>query len=105
MCKTRGISYNTVINLIKNKTISLDIHGNIIFKAYDDDNLFVGGELRSCNPNIKYRRVIGGTKPGYGVKIMIDNPEKAYFFESSIDMISFFELYKSKLHNCILISM
>lgn len=105
LCNSRYISYETVIELLNKKILSQDDHGNAVFKAYNETNVFVGGEIRVCSDKSKYRRIIAGTKSGYGVQIIKGTPTKVYFFESAIDMISFYDLYKNKLKHCLLTSM
>ena len=105
LCNTRGISYKTVKFLLKIGVLSQDNFGNAVFKAYDENKRFVGGELRVCSDKSNYRRIIGGTIPGYGFNIYIGTPQNAYFFEAAIDMISFYDIYKNRLQNCVLMSM
>lgn len=105
LCRKRGISYKTVKLLLDKGILKQDEHKNIVFKALDDKGKVVGGEIRSSQDYAKYRRVLGGSASGYGVNLCLGKPEKAYFFESAIDMISFYELYNESLKDCVLMSM
>lgn len=105
LCQKRGISYKTVKLLLDKGILKQDEHKNIVFKALDDQGKIVGGEIRSSQDYTKYRRVLGGSASGYGVNLCLGKPEKAYFFESAIDMISFYELYNESLKDCVLMSM
>ncbi len=105
LCQKRGISYKTVKLLLDKGILKQDERKNIVFKALDDKGKVVGGEIRSSQDYAKYRRVLGGSAIGYGVSLCLGKPEKAYFFESAIDMISFYELYNESLKDCVLMSM
>ena len=105
LCQKRGLSYKMVKLLLYKGILKQDEHKNIVFKALDDEGKVVGGEIRSSQDYAKYRRVLGGSASGYGVNLCLGKPEKAYFFESAIDMISFYELYNEGLKDCVLMSM
>ncbi len=105
LCQKRGISYKTVKLLLDKGILKQDECKNIVFKAFDDNGKFVGGEIRSSQDYTKYKRALGGSASGYGVSLCLGNPQKAYFFEGAIDMISFYELYNESLKDCVLMSM
>lgn len=105
LCKTRMIDYSIVRELIENKYINQDEKGNVVFKIYDELGELVGAELVGTNSNIRFKGVATGTKYGYGFNIKIGEPKKALFFESAIDLISFYQIHKDKLKNNILISL
>ena len=105
LCQKRGVSYKTVKLLLDKGILKQDEHKNLVFKALDDRGKFVGGEIRSSQDYAKYKRVLGGSASGYGVSLCLGKPQKAYFFEGAIDMISFYELYNESLKDCVLMSM
>ncbi len=105
LCKRRHINYNIIEEFVKKNVISQDNKGNVIFKILDENNRIIGAEKRGTYSGSHFKQVTKGSKRGYGVNISVGKPEKAFFFEGSIDLISFYELYKSELANSILVSM
>lgn len=105
LCKSRMISYEIVIELIKRGIIAQDTFGCVLFKALDENGEVVGAERRSMAVGSHFRQTVRGTNSLYGVNIPIGNPNSIFAFESSIDMISFYEIYHRKIRDSILVSL
>ena len=108
LTKTREIDYNLIIGLVKKGAISQEEKtGNVLFKYFDNKGKVIGAEKvgTSTEPKLKYKGIATGSESGYGFEIKRGNGEKAYFFESAIDMLSFVEMYNKELDNCRMISM
>lgn len=81
------ISYNIVKELINMNIVGQDQKGNAIFKVLDENKNVVGAEKRGTVTGSIFKQVANGSKSGYGVNIVIGEPQKAFFFESAIDLI------------------
>lgn len=82
----RKLDKNIINNLIKKKLISADIYNNCIF--YNDDK--TTAFLRSSNPNIRFFKATGIMD--FIVYTFGNGP--LYIFESPIDCISYYQMYK-----------
>lgn len=105
LCNTRKISYSIVKELILKKLIYQDGNGNVVFKILNENNDFVGGEVRGTCTYKPYKGILAGSNQCYGFNIVCGFPRKAMFFESAIDLISFYELFRHKLNSHVLISL
>lgn len=91
--KTRYIDYEIITHLKDNNYLFMDKRNNIVFPIYDETNNIVGAELQGTLTDIRFKGISEGSKYGYGFNIRTsEHPEKAFFFESAIDLISFYEL-------------
>jgi hypothetical protein len=97
LCQTRKIKYDLVKRLIDTHYLSQDEHNNAVFKIYNEKRELVGAELVGTLSTVRFKRIAQGTQAGYGFNITIGNPEKTLFFESPIDLLSFWSLNESKL--------
>ena len=106
LCKSRMLSYDVVCMFAGQGIIGQEENGNVLFKALTyTDKKYVGGEIRSTAPQSSYRRIMTGSDCNCGVNICIGDVRNAYFFESAIDMLSFYELYRRFLKDSILVSL
>lgn len=97
LCRTRKISYSLVKKLIEGHYISQDDRGNIVFKIYDEMGKLVGAELVGTLSTVRFKGIATGTKVGYGFNVAVGKPEKTLFFESPIDLLSFWTLNEKQL--------
>lgn len=81
-------------------------HTNIAFTIFDEFDNVLGYELQGTLDKVKFKGITEDTQYGYGFNLRTSNkPNRAFFFESAVDLISFYQLYKTHLEDSILISM
>ncbi|MCD7855265.1 MAG: DUF3849 domain-containing protein, partial [Clostridiales bacterium] len=103
LTESRGLSADMVNSLINEGKIAQDIHGNVVFKVFDRNGKLNGSELNGTSQN-RYKLTTGLEGNGFTVNPTgTYNPEKAVFFESAIDLLSYYELHKDE--TALLISM
>lgn len=102
LCKKRGLDYELVTALIKNKLLYQDAKGNCNFVIRDWDEQPIGQEIVGTG-DTSYKQIT--IHAGYGFHIYCGEPAYALFFESAIDLLSFYQLYHEKLTHHVLISM
>lgn len=108
--KTRFIDNNIIAYLKNNNHLFIDERNNIVFPIYDELNNIVGAELQGTLTYKKFKSISKNSKYGYGFNIKTSHqPKKAFFFESAIDLISFYQLceycFQADIEDSILISM
>ena len=108
--KTRYIDINIITYLLNNNHLFMDDHNNIVFPIYDENNKIVGAELQGTLTYKKFKGISKNSKYGYGFNIKTSHqPKKAFFFESAIDLLSFYQLckyrFQADIEDSILISM
>lgn len=103
--KTRYID-NTIINkFVKAHLIKQDERGNIVFLHLDEQGEIVGADLNGTNTYKRFKGVVRDSNPNYGWSIKIGKEAKEIFiFESPIDLMSYYQLYKNKIDNAVLVS-
>lgn len=112
----RKIDSDLVEAFVKADLIKEDSYKNVVFKWKDKGQL-IGANLQGTReiPEEKrlhvdrpyFKKVLPTTKEATnsGFNITRGYPEKLYFFEAPIDLLSYLSLNRSKLANCRLISM
>lgn len=106
LCKTRGLDYDMLSALVKESTISQEEKtGNVLFKYYDDRGKVIGAEKVGTSTEHKFKGIATGSAGGHGFEVVCGTGEKAFFFESAIDMLSYLQMYSKELDNCRLVSM
>jgi hypothetical protein len=112
----RKIDPDLVHALIKTDLIKEDIYKNVVFKWKEKGEL-IGANLQGTReiPEEKrmhadrpyFKKVLPTTKEATnsGFSITRGYPDKLYFFEAPIDLLSYLSLNRTKLSNCRLISM
>ena len=106
LCKTRGLDYNIVSALVRGGSISQEEKtGNVLFKYYDNDGKVIGAEKVGTSTEHKFKGIAIGSVGGHGFEVVRGNGEKAFFFESAIDMLSYLQMHDKELENCRLVSM
>ena len=103
LCNTRHIQENLVGYLLYTNKIYQDKMGNCVFTITDDDNCVAGAELHGTGCT----RFKSHTKhTGYGFTLHCGRSVTgAMFFESAIDLLSYYQINDDKLTNHDLISM
>lgn len=105
LCQTRKISSEIVSQLARERTLYQDKRGNAVFLHKDVNGKIVGAEIQGTNSNKRYKGVAKGTSNSV-FSFQIGSPNRAYVFESAIDLLSFKQLANpQKIQNCILVSM
>jgi len=108
--KSRGISYQTIQQLIDRQLIYQEAgSNNAVFPIRDEAGRIVGAELNGTLSEKRFKGLKIGSKYGYGYNISFDGqPRFMLFFESAVDLISFIDLKKATgkgLEGCRLVSM
>lgn len=106
LCKTRGLDYDMVSALVRGGSIAQEEKtGNVLFKYYDTDGKVIGAEKVGTSTDHKFKGIATGSAAGHGFEIVRGTGEKAFFFESAIDMISYLQMHDKELTDCRLVSM
>ena len=106
LCKTRRLDYDMLSALVKKGTISQEEKtGNVLFKYYDDQGKVIGAEKVGTSTEHKFKGIATGSAGGHGFEVVHGTGEKAFFFESAIDMLSYLQMHSKELDNCRLVSM
>lgn len=106
LCKTRRLDYDMLSALVKKGTISQEEKtGNVLFKYYDDRGKVIGAEKVGTSTEHKFKGIATGSAGGHGFEVVCGTGEKAFFFESAIDMLSYLQMHSKELDNCRLVSM
>ena len=105
LTKTRGLDYNMVLDLVKQGKIAQEEKtGNVLFKYFDENGTLVGVEKVGTSTEKKFKGIASGSNSDYGFEVVRGNGEKAYFFESAIDMLSFMQMNRD-IDNARFVSM
>lgn len=106
LCKTRGLDYDMLSALVKKGVISQEEKtGNVLFKYFDTDGKVIGAEKVGTSTEHKFKGIATGSVGGHGFEVVRGTGEKAFFFESAIDMLSYLQMHSKELDNCRLVSM
>ena len=105
LCQSRKIDGNLVSELAHGGLLYQDKKCNAVFLHKDDDGKTVGAELQGTSTYQRFKGVAAGTADSV-FSVKIGKPNKAYIFESAIDLLSFRQLASpSKLQDSVLVSM
>lgn len=106
LCKTRGLDYDMLSALVKKGTISQEEKtGNVLFKYFGTDGKVIGAEKVGTSTEHKFKGIATGSAGGHGFEVVRGSGEKAFFFESAIDMLSYLQMHDKELTDCRLVSM
>lgn len=106
LCKTRGLDYDMVSALVRGGSIAQEEKtGNVLFKYYDDQGKVIGAEKVGTSTEHKFKGIVTGSAAGHGFEVVRGTGEKAFFFESAIDMLSYLQMHDKELTDCRLVSM
>ena len=103
LCKQRGLDYSIVKQLIDEHKLYQDSFNNCVFPLYDDYGLVCGVSLRGTGG--RFHQMEGEHK-GHGFEWKInDTVHGLIFFEAVIDLLSFYQLFRSRLKTCLLVAL
>lgn len=106
LCKTRGLDYDMVSALVRGGSIAQEEKtGNVLFKYYDEQGKVIGAEKVGTSTEHKFKGIATGSASGHGFEVVRVSGEKAFFFESAIDMLSYLQMHDKELTDCRLVSM
>lgn len=106
LCKTRGLDYDLVASLVRQGVIAQEEKtGNVLFKYCDDQGKVIGAEKVGTSTDHKFKGIATGSAAGHGFEVVRGTGEKAFFFESAIDMLSYLQMHNKELTDCRLVSM
>lgn len=106
LCKTRGLDYDLVASLVRQGVIAQEEKtGNVLFKYYDEQGKVIGAEKVGTSTEHKFKGIATGSAAGHGFEVVRGTGEKAFFFESAIDMLSYLQMHDKELTDCRLVSM
>lgn len=103
LCKKRGISYDIVKMLLQSDKLNQDEYGNCAFSVLDSDGNQISAELHGTGD----ARFKGQTasRQGYGFTLSSGVVRTVAYFESAIDLLSFYYLYRKRIYDYLLVSM
>lgn len=102
LCKRRGIESRIVFNLIAQGKLYQDSNGNCNFVIADWNEQTIGAEIVGTG-DIRYKQIT--VHSGYGFHLTYGEPTEALYFESAIDLLSCYQIFKDKFTHHILISL
>jgi hypothetical protein len=102
LCKRRGLDTALIYTLIAQKKLYQDTNGNCVFVICDWEEKPNGAEIVGTG-DTRFKQIT--THSGYGYHLVIGKPTEALYFESAIDMLSCYQMYRPKLTHHILVSM
>jgi len=106
LCKTRGLDYDMVSAIVRGGSIAQEEKtGNVLFKYYDDQGKMIGAEKVGTSTERRFKGIAEFSAEGHGFEIVRGTGEKALFFESAIDMLSYLQMHSQELSDCRLVSM
>ena len=106
LCKTRGLDYDLVASLVRQGVVSQEEKtGNVLFKYYDDHGKVIGAEKVGTSTEHRFKGIAEHSAEGHGFEVVRGTGEKAFFFESAIDMLSYLQMHDKELDNCRLVSL
>ena len=106
LCKTRGLDYDLIVSLVKQGLISQEEkRGNVLFKFFDENGKVIGAEKVGTSTEYRFKGIAEHSAEGHGFKVVKGSGEKAFFFESAIDMLSYLQMHDNELDNCRMVSM
>lgn len=104
LIKTRLIDSSIVQFLAKEKLLTQDQRGNAVFPWVNEKGEIVGAELQGTLDKVRYKGISPGSAYGYAYNVCIGSPKRLCIFESAIDLLSFWSVYKD-IQDVLLVSM
>lgn len=96
--KERGISEGTITTLIQSGIIAEDQKNNVVFKWKDRETGDITGAERLGTEPMEdgsyFKQIVTNSKYDGGFEFQVGKPNKIAFFESPIDALSYYEMYK-----------
>lgn len=103
LCQKRGIEYDIVKDLLQSGKLYQDKRGNCVFPIYDIDGSQIGGEIHGTG-DMRFKGQLSAQK-SCGFELSSGDCRNVCFFESAIDLLSFYQIFRDKMHDYVLISM
>ncbi len=105
LCGTRKINSEIISDMVRGGLLYQDKMGNAVFLHKDEKGVIVGAEIQGTSTYRRFKGVAAGTSDSvFSVKIGV--PNRAYVFESAVDLLSFRQLANpDKIQNAALVSM
>lgn len=103
LCKKRGIEYDIVKYLLQSGKLYQDNRGNCVFPIYDIDGSQIGGEIHGTG-DTRFKGQLSAQR-SCGFELSSGDCRNVCFFESAIDLLSFYQIFRDKMHDYVLISM
>ena len=104
LVKKRMLDYGIVTQAIQKYHLRQDTNGNCVFQIFDFAGNLVGAELHGTG-DARFKGQ-ASEQQGFGFCISFsEKPKLLFFFESAIDLLSFWEIQRGKLNDAMLISM
>lgn len=105
LIQTRKLSPETINYFYKKGILRQDIHNNVIIYMLNEKKQPIGAFLKGTNTNYPFECIIPGT-PNTGIVIKFcEVPKNIYYFESFIDLMSYFEMFPKKIKNAAFIAL
>lgn len=106
LIKKRMIDYKIINELVRQGKIVQDTSNNVVFKYIDEKGNTVGGEVKGSCSYKSYIGVVGNSNESYGFTVKIgENIKNLIVFEAAIDLLSYLQIFKTQLDDCILLSL
>ena len=102
LCKRRGLENRLIFALIKQGKLWQDTNGNCNFVIADWNEQPIGAEIVGTG-DTRFKNVTEHS--GYGFHMILGEPTEALYFESAIDLLSCYQIFKDKFTHHILVSM
>ncbi len=105
LCGTRKINSEIISDMVRGGLLYQDKMGNAVFLHKNEKGVIVGAEIQGTSTYRRFKGVAAGTSDSvFSVKIGV--PNRAYVFESAVDLLSFRQLANpDKIQNSALVSM
>ncbi len=100
LTKTRMIDEDIVKDLIASKSIGQDVRGNIVYKIFDKTGELSGAEISGTLTDKKHRYKQTTERNGNCFTVIPQKaeglPDRAIFFESAVDLLSYYSLHRNE---------
>lgn len=103
LTKTRQLDVEIVKKLIEDGSIAQDIKGNVVFKIFDKYGNLTGAEITGTLTDNRYKQITERNNNGFILNPVDGQPQGAVFFESAIDLLSYYSLHPNA--KALLVSM
>lgn len=103
LCKKRGINYQIVRMLLQSGKLYQDDYGNCAFSVFDVDGVQISAELHGTG-DTRFKGQ-SAARQGYGFTMASGMVKTVCYFESAIDLLSFYQIYQYSVHDYLLVSL
>lgn len=113
LIRQRHLKPSLVRFLADQGLVTSDEHHNIVFNWFDSHQCLVGQDVQGTVINHQrfgkrgtYKRIVAGSKPHFGFNVRFSGQfEHLYVFESPLDLLSYWQMYRGELKNTQLLSL